>query len=194
MNRIASRSMNTNLRILLVFIVLVFGFLMPLNAQNAVLVDIDAGSRKAWIVLEKDRIGLELDSSKVEDFASSITSEGVILNSSNRLYSWSEIKFIDVPNRYLGKKSKQIYWSVVCTGLFIGLATDLYVSQTDPYMYIPLSALSLLTAPVWGILVPVIIELADGPNNRIRLEIEGEVKVEPYQKKVRYSIQKGATR
>lgn len=166
------------------------GLTFGLEAQNLVLVDIDKGSRMALIDLENDQIGLELDSQLIEDYARSITSEGIVMASTSQFYSWKQIKSIAVQNRYQGKKGKRIYWSAVATGLFLAVATDLYVIQTDPYFFIPLSMFALFTAPVWGLVVPVILEVADGPGKRIVVEVEGQVKVEPYEQKVRYILSK----
>lgn len=186
-----SASRNKNLARVFLLLFFVVGISSRLMAQAAFLVDIDNGSGKAWIVLETDKIGIELDSQFVEDYASSITNEGIVLVSSNRLYYWSQIKSIKVPNRYGGKKSKRIYWSAVSTGLFLLLATDFYMMEKSTYGYIPLGLIGFVTAPVWGIVVPVFMELVDGPSKRIRLEIEGEVRVEPYRKESRYFVKKG---
>lgn len=188
MNLLAVEFKNKVIARLVMLLVLFLGISFKLLAQNSVLIDIDKGSRKVWLKLETDRIGLELDSGLVEGLVHSISNEGVVMEGSPKLYPWSKIKFLHVPNRYQGKVGKQVYWSVVSSAVFLGFATDFYMINRDLYGYIPLSYLSLITAPVWAVVAPVLIEVLDGPSNQIQVEIEGEVKVEPYSRKKRYKV------
>lgn len=161
------------------------------KAQNSVLIELDKSKKKAWIILDEDEIGLELDSGNVKDYAKSITPEGIVLVGSNRLYSWSQIKSISFPNRYRGKRAKGIYWSIVGTGVFFVLAADLYNSRTYTYRYYPISQYVLGLSPIWGLVIPIVHELIGGPSKTIKLETTGEVKVKPYKNKTRFPLEKG---